>query len=293
MNRLAGVHPPLTNGEVHIWQASQDLPEPQVRRLAEIVSREERERADRFRRPFDRDRFLVRRGVLRLIVARYLDDRPEGVVFRRGSNGKPGLAEGSRLQELSFNASHSGRLALFAFTRGRRVGIDVEARRPVPEADAIADASFSPRELATLRNLPVELRLDCFLRIWTSKEAYLKATGHGLSRSLRDIEVVLSDDQRPRSILVTGKATESSWTLREVTPAPHFTGALVVEAADGPIGVGGTPITRLFRIGTAGDRLRIEETPTPPTAAHVRFQLPGRPRHLPDTFDGLSPATRA
>jgi hypothetical protein len=123
-------------------------------------------------------------------------------------------------------------------------------------------------------------------------EAYLEATGNGLSRSLRDIEVVLSDDQRPRSILDTGKSTEWSWTFREVTPAPHFTGALVVEAADRPIGVGGAPITRLFSIGAAGGRLRIEEAPTPPTAAHVRFQLPDRPRHLPDTFDGFSPATR-
>jgi 4'-phosphopantetheinyl transferase len=124
MEKLAGVHPPLTSGEVHIWQASQDLPEPQVRRLAEIVSQEERERADRFRLPRDRDQFLVRRGILRLITARYLDDCPEGVVFRHGSNGKPELAESSRLEELSFNASHSGRLALFACTGGRRVGIE-------------------------------------------------------------------------------------------------------------------------------------------------------------------------
>jgi 4'-phosphopantetheinyl transferase len=193
--------------------------------LGGCASPAERERAARFRLPRDGDRFLARRALLRLLISRYLGSPAETVELRYGANGKPELAE-SRRAGLRFNVSHSGGLGLFAFARERDVGIDVEALRPVPEAERIAEDFFSTRERAAFRVLPTAARLESFLRRWTCKEAYLKATGEGLARPLDTVEIEMAAEATWLRV-----PDSSRWTLREISPAAGYVAALVVSAA--------------------------------------------------------------
>lgn len=133
----------------------------------------EAQRAKRFRFERHRRRFIVTRGRLRQQLGARLGVRPEAVEFAYGANGKPCLKHNG----WHFNVSHCDDVALFAFSRTSEVGVDVEAIRPIREADAIAAQFFSPSErLACARHKPLG-----FLRCWTRKEALAKAFGVGFS----------------------------------------------------------------------------------------------------------------
>jgi 4'-phosphopantetheinyl transferase len=222
----AGTHPELACGDVHVWQASLDVTASQQLLLGGSASPAERERAARFRLPPDGERFLARRGLLRLLISRYVGSSPESVKLRYGVNGKPELAESPRRSALRFNVSHSDGLGLFAFARERDVGIDVEALRAVPEAERIAEDFFSTRERVALRVLPTAARLESFLRRWTCKEAYLKATGEGLARPLDTVEIEIAAEATWLRV-----PDSSRWTLREISPAAGYVGALVASAS--------------------------------------------------------------
>jgi phosphopantetheinyl transferase len=106
---------------------------------------------------------------------------PRAVEFVETKYGKPRLAPVHEAADVEFNLSHSGIIALFAFTRGRAVGVNVELIREVPDVDDLAECFFSVTETALLRALPVDRRSLAFLACWTRKEAFIKALGLGLS----------------------------------------------------------------------------------------------------------------
>jgi 4'-phosphopantetheinyl transferase len=121
-------------------------------------------------------------------------------------------------------------VALYAVTRAREVGIDVELIRSDLKIEQIAERFFSHHEIATLRALPTELRQSAFFRCWTRKEAYIKATGKGLSLPLDQFEVSLTPGE-PAALLSTQPDPNEAqrWSLRELTPAPGYAAALAVE----------------------------------------------------------------
>jgi 4'-phosphopantetheinyl transferase len=211
--------------EVHVWAAHLDA----LSEAASLsgLSDEERERAGRFHFARDRSRFVVARGLLRRLLGRYLGCDPAGLRFSYGPRGKPFLPD--HPSGLRFNVSHSGGLALLAFARDRELGVDLERERTVPEAEEIARRYFSLREGAELRELPEPERTHAFFRCWTRKEAFIKATGDGLSQPLEAFDVTLGPGERPRLVRVEGKPAESRrWWLEDVEPAPGFAGALAV-----------------------------------------------------------------
>ena len=215
----------LSPDEVHVWSADLDrLPEAE---LGEALSADERERARRFRFDRDRRRFTTARGLLRRLLGRYLGRDPAGLRFAYGPRGKPSLGEGHGLR---FNVSHSGGLALLAFAWDRELGVDVEEEREVREAADIARRYFSPREEEELRRLREDQRQAAFFRCWTRKEAFIKATGDGLSRPLDAFDVTLRPGEPARLLRVAGEPeAESRFWLEDLRPAPGFAGALAVE----------------------------------------------------------------
>jgi 4'-phosphopantetheinyl transferase len=223
----AAPHPAgLCPGEVHVWAACLD--EPREGALQRLLSPDEQARATRFRFPRDRRRFVVGRGLLRGLLGRYLGVDPGTLCFNYGSRGKPSLAGGER--HLSFNVTHSGALALLAFARDRELGVDLECERPLPDAEEIAQRYFSPQEGTTLGRLPRREREPAFFRCWTRKEAFIKATGDGLSRPLDGFDVTFAPGVPARLLRVEGEpgATER-WWLEELKPAEGFVAALAVE----------------------------------------------------------------
>ena len=220
--------PPLAASEVHVWVAVLDaLP---VGAYIGLLSPDEAARADRFHFARDRQRFVGARGLLRELLGCYVDVDPSALLFAYGPRGKPYLAADSRPDRVRFNVSHSGGLALLAFARERELGVDLELERPVPEAESIAERYFSPREGAELGRLPPAERPRAFFRCWTRKEAFIKATGDGLSRPLDAFDVTLAPREPARLLRVEGEPEEAArWWMEGLEPAEGFAGALAVE----------------------------------------------------------------
>ena len=220
----------LAPGEVHVWCAWL-RPEPKVRdEFYAALSKDERARADRFRFPVHRDRFITRRGVLRAIVGRYLQTAPEALSLRATEYGKPELGGYGMERVLHFNASNSEDLGLYAVASDRPVGVDLEVLRPMSDAVAIAERFFSPHEYAAFRAIPANGRDRAFFACWTRKEAFLKGLGTGLFAPLDSFDVTVTPDEPPRLLRTRGDSLDSArWTLHDLDLGPRWVATLAVQ----------------------------------------------------------------
>jgi len=218
---------------VHIWPVSIETPDPMAEQLRPLLAPGETDRAARFKFEHLKAAFILTRGVLRVLLARYLHSVPRDVQFCYGSKGKPALVSTGGLQ---FNVSHSGGVALFAFTMDCEIGVDVEAIRPMPDMEAIAKRFFCAEETAELMSLPHWQRDQGFFRCWTRKEAYIKATGEGLSEPLDAFRVTLRPGE-PAGMLHLGRdpAAAELWKLHDVRVAPGYAAALAYRDTPRPI----------------------------------------------------------
>ena len=220
----------VSSNEVHVWRASLDLPVSCVQSLQHTLAADELSRAERFYFQKDRQHFIVTRGLLRAILSRYLDIEPGQLRFCYSPYGKPALATTPGQETPSFNVSHSHGLALYAVTRGREIGIDLERVRADLDCEQIAARFFSPRENAVLRALPAKLKPEAFFNCWTRKEAYIKARGGGLSFPLDQFDVSLAPGEPTTLLNTRGDPQEATrWSLRTLTPGPGYVAALAVE----------------------------------------------------------------
>jgi 4'-phosphopantetheinyl transferase len=208
-------------GEVILLVASLDLPRERLERLLETFSPRERERYQSFAHEEHRFRWGAARGLLREVLGRATGREPARVGFRYAEHGKPHLDDGS----LRFNISHSGGAALIALARVE-VGVDIELPRP-RRTDDLARRFFAPVEQERLFALEGESRRDAFFRLWTCKEAFLKATGEGFSRSLRSYEI---DPSRGRVLWATGIPDAADrFSVHPLDPGGPYRAALVTE----------------------------------------------------------------
>ncbi len=219
--------PPLQSNEVHVWRASLEEPPCCLETLLRTLSPDERQRAERFHFPRDRRHFIAGRGMLRLLLAGYLGQGPGEIQFCYNPQGKPRLCLDRG--DLRFNLAHSQGLALYAFSRGRELGIDVERIRSDFDGEQLAQRFFSPRETAGLVSLPAQRRREAFFSCWTRKEAYLKATGLGLSLALDRFDVSLAPAAAALLATRHDPAEARRWSMRDLAPAPGYTGALAAE----------------------------------------------------------------
>jgi 4'-phosphopantetheinyl transferase len=223
----------LSPGTVHVWRASLDRPADEGSRLSGALSADEQERASRFHFEVHRTRFVVCRGLLRAILGRYLGIAASQVRFTYGKHGKPALLEAPPGNALEFNASHSEGRALFAVTRDRSVGVDLEQIRPPADLAALVESVFSANEQAVFHALAAEQQLEAFFRCWTRKEAFMKATGLGMALAPERIDVTLAPEAPPRLLGVMDESLDTThWLLTDLTPWPGYAAALAIH---GPI----------------------------------------------------------
>jgi 4'-phosphopantetheinyl transferase len=221
----------LAMDALHVWTIALDVPPPPGD-PADGLSPEERARATRYRFDVDRRRFVTARSALRSILGGYLGVPPAAVAFTTGPSGKPMLDAGRHDPILRFNLSHSHDVALVVVAHDRDVGVDVERLRRLPDPEAIVARFFSADERVALARLPPARRLPAFFRVWTVKEAYLKACGEGFRRDLRQIEVQGGCDQpRPHIRALDHADDRCGWECFQLTPGTGYTAAVVVEAS--------------------------------------------------------------
>lgn len=222
----------LTANEVHLWRVSLDQPGATVTRFRQDLSPGELARAGRFHFETDRRRFIVARGCLRAILARYLEISPAIIQFTYDDYGKPGLASAPLpAAPLKFNLAHSDDLAVYALTLIGEVGVDLERIRPGFDGDEVARRLFSPSEVARLDQFSGAARQQAFFRCWTRKEAFIKAKGLGLSIALDQFDVAIAADE-PAALLRTrwDESEAARWLLQEIEVGPGYAAAVAIAA---------------------------------------------------------------
>ncbi len=214
---------------VDVWLLDLAQPEDVRARLWSLLSADERERAQRFAFDVHRHRFVVGRGVLRLLLGKYLNMPPQEVVLAYGEQDKPFLSH----SELEFNVSHSEDVALLAFAWGRAVGVDVEAIRPLSDADSVARISFSKKEYGEYTAVPDAQKPQAFYNCWTRKEAFIKAVGSGLSYPLDSFDVSFLPGEPAQLLQIQGSPAEAAkWRLQALDPVADYVGAIIVYGQD-------------------------------------------------------------
>lgn len=210
---------------VDVWQTPLDYPEPALyaERFAAVLAADEQARAARFRFERDRRRFVAGRFFLRSLLGAYLGLAPGSLEFTYSARGKPESAAAQRAG-VHFNLSHSEGIALLALST-QSVGVDVEYRRNM-DAEGLARRFFFPAECARVGCGP-NTRREVFLRYWTAKEAYLKATGEGLA-GLEHVEILDLDGRAPRLFEHRAALRDQAWELRFVEVPPGYHAALAV-----------------------------------------------------------------
>src|SRR5882672_10533993 len=220
----------LAREEVHLWQATLD--DRLADGLNHLLSADEISRADRFHFAKDRNHFIAARALLRTLLSAYLGINSDELRFSYAEKGKPFLEESQR-SEINFNLAHSHGMALYAFSHGREIGVDLEFIREDLADEKIAERFFSPREIDALSTVPAELRKEAFFNCWTRKEAYLKARGEGLSMPLDEFDVSLKP-REPAVLLGNRKEPDEveRWTMQSVCVPDGYVAALVAEGHD-------------------------------------------------------------
>jgi 4'-phosphopantetheinyl transferase len=205
-----------------------DLPGTAHDDLEPLLSDDERARARRFAFERDRQAYTITRGVLRTVLGRATGVAPQRLVFEYGRHGKPSLAA-SAGPRVEFNVSHSRRHAVVAVSAAGAVGVDVEDVRTLDDRDALARRTFASEESAAIEATDATARDRAFFACWTRKEAFVKATGLGLSFPLDRFVVSVDPGAAAPLIGVDGSAAEArAWTLADLPVGPGAVGALAI-----------------------------------------------------------------
>lgn len=226
----------IPTNEVHVWRLFPNTIGFQIESLQKILSADELERARKFHFEKDRRRFIMARGILRTILARYLDIKPQQVSFEYASFGKPILATDFVRGNISFNLSHSGEMVLYAITRNHKIGIDVERINDNVDVMQIASRFFSPCEIVELEKAYEKNHSEIFFRYWTRKEAFVKGLGKGVSFPMEHIDVSLINDKFLPPIKLAGENCEYPWLyIRDLFPGDGYAAALATDRIDSNI----------------------------------------------------------
>ncbi|GCF09469.1 4'-phosphopantetheinyl transferase family protein [Dictyobacter arantiisoli] len=220
----------LTRQEIHVWGTYFDAWLSDISRLTSVLSDDERERASRFHFEKDRQRSIIARGLLRILLGKYCSCPPRDIIFTYNDYGKPALSESERYPLVYFNLAHSYNMVAYAFTLMNPVGIDVEYMRTNIEYEQLAQHYFSPDENEQLNSLSGEQKAQAFFAGWTRKEAYIKARGKGLSIPLTSFDVTLRPDL-PAQLLACREipSVAQNWSLTALPVEPPYAGALALE----------------------------------------------------------------
>jgi 4'-phosphopantetheinyl transferase len=218
---------PLMRDTVHVWGYPLHGPAACNTDLLPVLSEAERVRVARYRFDRDRARFIVSRFHVRTLLARYAGVPFTALVFGAGARGKPFLADRPAIRS---NWATSGELGLCAVALDREIGVDVEAIASMRAPMSLARSFCAPAELQALHCARPEEWPHLMARIWTMKEAYVKATGDGLDANLARVDVMQGcADPTTRTRQVN--LDRGVWQVFELTPAIGYAAAVAIEGS--------------------------------------------------------------
>ena len=218
--------------EVHVWRACLDVTTVEFEMLLSFLSDDETARAGRFHFEKDRKRFIAARGILRKMLGSYLNRPPGKICFEHSAHGKPMLAPGHSNDRICFNLSHSGSLALYAVTRNKNIGIDIESIRNDVSLERVAQQFFSQNEISWLGKVDISKRSELFFQYWTRKEAVLKAIGKGLSFPMEQCDVSLLNGKVWSPVILKDGNESPGLYVQDLFPSDGYVAAVAIEGSD-------------------------------------------------------------
>jgi 4'-phosphopantetheinyl transferase len=224
------IFPTLQTNQVHVWRADLKRDSEELAKFSKSLSTQEKLRASKFVAEKSKNNFIAARGILRHLLAKYLQAQPQDLIFQQNQHGKLYINS----SPLQFNISHSRDLALFIFSRHNPVGVDVEYIRENFEFTNIAKRFFSKKELSDLLALPTDQQLSAFFNCWSRKEAFIKAIGKGIFQPLDEFSVEISNRKEGRLDLefTDTKFDTGNWKLEALDPEGGYAGAFAVSSLE-------------------------------------------------------------
>ena len=231
--RLADLRvPDLDGGSIHLWHASPQQHRSLLPNLSTLLSTDEADRRGRFHFESDRQDFTFARGMLRTVLAAYLQTDPRALRLRYSEHGKPSLVFTGPEKDLQFNLSHTQGAVLLGICRQRAIGVDIERVREDFSPQEIATRFFSSAEQQALMSLPKAEQRRAFFRCWTRKEAFLKARGHGLSFPLERFDVSIAAGETEVRLTTRPDPEEAQrWQILQAPAPDGCAAAVAVEAS--------------------------------------------------------------
>lgn len=218
---------------IHVWYLSTDrTSEPRLAAWTRTLSDDERQRSAEFRFEKDRRAYVAAHGLVRAALSRYLRQPPEQLRFHKGPYGRPEISGAAACSGLRFSLTHTDGLVACAVARSTDIGVDVEATtRPAPFE--VMARCFAPAERSALAALPAEQQPERFYVHWTLKEAFLKATGRGLSDPMDRVAFTVRAGNAPRADALPEHAgSRDAWQFGSWCVEDRFRVALAVRCGD-------------------------------------------------------------
>jgi 4'-phosphopantetheinyl transferase len=216
---------PLPFADTQLWCFPLNLNASDLNRCALLLSAEEISRAVHFKLERDKNRYTAGRGMLRVLLGKYVGVSPRALNITAELLAKPILPDQPR--PVDFNLSHADDCALVAISSTYEVGVDLENPARDVDYDALALRFFSAREQAELQRIPQAERRRAFVTCWTRKEAVAKALGQGLRMPLETIEVTIGSSAQAQLLSVPTSSVKD-WTLHNVNVGAGFVATLAL-----------------------------------------------------------------
>lgn len=211
-----------------MWQANLNTLYVYAKGIAKTLPPEELERANKLRFTRDREQFILRRYHLRLILSKYCDCQPYEIMFSYNYCKKPFIFI-SEFKEIKFNLSYSKELMLVGLSNHDDIGIDIEKIIEIRNLENVAIENFSLQELK-LYNSKLD-KTDTFFKIWTRKEAFVKAKGKGLYLPLKSFCVQINSSGSYEHLIIFNHPSESKlWRTVGLNTSDGYIASLAIKS---------------------------------------------------------------
>lgn len=224
----------LESGHCHVWQIN--FSRTDVNYLTaykpNLLSDQEQHRSKNFIFSNDKIRYQVIRSALRQLLSHYLQIAANEIKIEYNRFGKPILNRQRPLPPFYFNISHSNDLALLAFCSSSKIGVDVEYIKRHTKYRKIAQRFFSAQENSILQNVDEDKIAATFFRLWTRKEAFVKAVGTGLGFPLNKFTIAVDRENRPILVDVDHSKYNGPCSLYDVNCPRGYMSSIACLCAD-------------------------------------------------------------
>ncbi len=215
----------MSINEVELWHGKVSAEDAHYQAYWGVLDEVEQTHAGKIKNTLLHKRYVEVHGRLRNLLAPMLNQPPEKIRIKKAGHGKPYLAD---YPELAFNLSHTADRLMIAVGRDCQLGVDIEICKPRVNLSGLVNKCFAEEEAFYWTQLPETQKNQAFYRFWTRKEAFVKATGHGIALGLSHCVI---NPENPTEFLrvpdLCGQA--SSWHVLDIDLGEGICSALVVD----------------------------------------------------------------